>query len=81
MRRDDGSIQWIRHDLPDELIGHGIGAGDIDKDGVVHFSDFLILSTNFGLEDATWQDGDLSGDGIVSLTDFLLLSSNFTETA
>ena len=25
--------QWQRHNLPDELIGHGIGAGDINGDG------------------------------------------------
>ncbi len=24
---------WIRHDLPDELIAHGIGCGDINGDG------------------------------------------------
>ncbi|MBX3423513.1 MAG: alpha/beta fold hydrolase [Pirellulaceae bacterium] len=26
-------VRWLRHDLPEQLIGHGIGAGDIDGDG------------------------------------------------
>jgi dienelactone hydrolase len=26
-------VRWLRHDLPAELIGHGIGAGDINGDG------------------------------------------------
>lgn len=25
--------EWIRHDLPDELIGHGLGFGDVNGDG------------------------------------------------
>lgn len=30
---DDSQVQWLRHDLPIELAGHGIGAGDINGDG------------------------------------------------
>ncbi|MBN1844939.1 MAG: HEAT repeat domain-containing protein [Sedimentisphaerales bacterium] len=26
-------VKWIRHDLPKEATGHGIGAGDVDGDG------------------------------------------------
>lgn len=28
-----GDATWLRHDLPSELIGHGIGCGDINGDG------------------------------------------------
>ena len=28
-----GQIMWLRHNLPEQLIGHGIGAGDINGDG------------------------------------------------
>ncbi len=28
-----GAVRWSRHELPPELIGHGIGAGDINGDG------------------------------------------------
>ncbi len=24
---------WVRHDLPEEVVGHGLGAGDLDGDG------------------------------------------------
>ena len=27
------SVRWTKHDLPQELIGHGIGSGDINGDG------------------------------------------------
>ncbi|MEZ6136034.1 MAG: VCBS repeat-containing protein [Pirellulaceae bacterium] len=30
---ENGAVRWLRHDLPKELIGHGIGASDIDGDG------------------------------------------------
>ncbi|MDX1966125.1 MAG: FG-GAP-like repeat-containing protein [Planctomycetaceae bacterium] len=32
---DDGraAVSWIRHDLPREVAGHGVGSGDINGDG------------------------------------------------
>ena len=32
-RDEQGHPRWRKHDLPDELIGHGIGAGDLNGDG------------------------------------------------
>ncbi|OYW11161.1 MAG: hypothetical protein B7Z55_19725, partial [Planctomycetales bacterium 12-60-4] len=32
--KGDG-VQWIRHELPQELMGHGVGSGDINGDGRV----------------------------------------------
>ncbi len=32
-RNSDGEPKWLRHDLPQELIGHGVGAGDLNGDG------------------------------------------------
>lgn len=29
----DGSFVWVRHDLPAEIAGHGIGFGDVNGDG------------------------------------------------
>lgn len=51
--------------------------GDVDLDGKIGFADFLLLSANFGEQDAGWQDGDVDGDGIVGFADFLLLSAVF----
>jgi|GEM_PF-6232004 len=65
-----GQELW-RADHVDRLIG------DIDGDGEVAFSDFLILSTSFGQEDVDEEAGDLDGDRDVDFADFLLLSTNF----
>jgi len=46
-------------------------------DGLVDFSDFLTLSSRFGLADASWSDGDFNADGQVGFADFLLLSGEF----
>ena len=51
--------------------------GDIDGDGTVGFSDFLILARDFGSEEATAAIADLDCDGVVGFTDFLILSENF----
>ena len=54
--------------------------GDADFDGEVQFSDFLILSGNFGQSDATWSRGDFDSNGLVGFPDFLILSGNFGES-
>jgi len=75
----DHSVSPIKEclGLPPELCL----PGDLDGSGGVDFSDFLLLSENFGLEDAELQDGDLDGDQVVSFADFLILASSFGETA
>ena len=51
--------------------------GDLDLNGKVEFADFLKLSKNYGLTDATYSQGDLDGDGSIGFADFLVLSANF----
>ena len=66
------------------FIGDGepVGpVGDIDGDGEVAFSDFLILSDAFGTMVEPGTSGDLDGDGSVAFADFLLFSDNFGATA
>jgi|GEM_PF-1495141 len=60
-----------------------IFAGDTNFDGVVDFTDFLVVSFNFGKNDRIylWEDGDSNGDGIVDFVDFLALSENFRVNA
>ena len=51
--------------------------GDIDRDGIVNFADFLILSSNFGKSEVGEQEGDLNEDGIIDFADFVILNANF----
>jgi hypothetical protein len=51
--------------------------GDLNVDGTVGFSDFLILSSNFGHDVDSHLEGDLDCDGTVGFGDFLELSANF----
>jgi len=50
--------------------------GDIDGDGMAGFSDFLVLSDNFGMNVEPGTNGDLDGNGMVAFPDFLILSQN-----
>lgn len=58
----------------------GAPVGDVDLDGVVGFSDFVQLSSNF-FEEGNYSAGDLDCDGSVQFGDFVILSSRFGDTA
>jgi len=52
--------------------------GDIDLNGQVNFTDFLLLSENFGTKSENGNaQGDIDNDGIVAFEDFLILAENF----
>ena len=59
----------------DEVIG------DLDNNGSVDATDFLILSRHFGSSDATEREGDIDQSGTVDVRDFLLLSMNFSSSS
>ena len=50
---------------------------DLDGDGQVSISDFILLSTNFGKSDASYSDGDVNGDGEVGIADFIEMAASF----
>ncbi len=68
-------------DLASFLEQTGTVTADFNLDGEVAFSDFLVLSTNFGGTDLTWSQGDVDCNGAVQFADFLTLSANFGATA
>lgn len=72
----DGDVN--RTDL-EVLVQDYVGTriGDLNLDRRVDFTDFLLLSANFGSLEADWSSGDLTGDGLVGFDDFALLSANF----
>lgn len=69
--------------ISDVLTATSIIPGDLDLDGEVQFTDFLILSQNFGLQsaDLVYTDGDIDLSATVDFTDFLILSENFGTSA
>jgi len=53
---------------------------DLNCNGTVDFSDFLILSRNFGNDAATQAQGDMDGNGKVEFADFLVFADDFGKT-
>jgi hypothetical protein len=62
-------------------IAAGRFPGDLDGDGAVGFSDFLVLSDNFGDSGVGYAGGDIDCNGTVAFADFLVLSNNFGQSA
>lgn len=74
---EEGSIELNSFTVRGFVCGvQGRLPGDIDADGEVGFTDFLILSKNFG-EVGSFEQGDLDCSGEVDFPDFLILSRNF----
>jgi len=59
----------------------GLVRGDLNANSEVDFTDFLVLSTNFGMEGVGYVGGDLDCDGTVAFADFLGLSTNFGRSS
>ena len=51
--------------------------GDVDLDGLVASTDYNAILFNWGMSNATWEDGDLSGDGFVGMDDYAILLNNW----
>jgi hypothetical protein len=63
--------------LPDRILGTVAVTGDANLDGEVNFRDFMILTNNYGSDDASWRRGNFDGDAAVNFGDFLDLTRNF----
>ncbi len=60
------------------LFDTGTMEGDFDLNGKVEFTDFLVLSDQFGAT-GSWESGDTNGNREIEFIDFLTLSGNFGE--
>ena len=79
----DGLVDLEDHRFWVEDV-RGTFFGDVDLDGEVRFSDFLIHSSRFGqfpAEGGRWALGDFNCDSIVDFADFLLISQNFGRSS
>ncbi len=63
------------------VVPDGVIPGDLNSDGEVAFTDFLVFSANFGATDVGYAQGDINCDGEVAFTDFLVFSANFGQTS
>lgn len=64
-----------------DAAGESVLAADVNGNGIVDFTDFLVLAGNFGQDVSRGrEDGDIDGDGIVSLADFQILARDFGRT-
>gem|GEM_PF-5617172 len=70
----DGNVDLA--DVNEFAFDNGGLPADMDFNGAVEFSDFLVLSGNFG-QPGTYEEGDVSCNGLVDFADFLLLSTFF----
>jgi ELWxxDGT repeat protein len=68
---DEQDVDW----LVEEILK--TRRGDLNLDRKVDFADFLMLSANFGMTNATWAMGDIDGDGAVLENDFAILRDAF----
>lgn len=53
---------------------------DINGDGTVNLTDFLIIKTHWLQTGVTYEEGDINGDGTVNLTDFLILKNEWLQS-
>ena len=73
----DGDLDVFVNDVV--LQNRNAFAADVNSDFAVDFSDFLVISANFGTtEDAAFADGDVDEDGDVDFADFLILADEFS---
>ncbi len=79
-----GTVEYILN-LEPEMTCEDIAAsrigGDIDGDGMVQFSDFVILAENFTQSVSGYEQGDIDCDGMVQFSDFVILAENFGQSA
>jgi hypothetical protein len=64
---------------PDTLRIHRGFLGDANDDGIVNFSDFIILSQNFG-QPGGWDKANFLGTATVDFSNFIVLSQHFGQT-
>ena len=78
-----GDLACVSSVLERDIVLDALGSqpGDLDGNGAIDFADFLIVSTNYGADDATYVEGNVDLDGGVGFADFLILSENLTVAA
>lgn len=53
-----------------------IYSGDVNQDGLIELTDFLLVDASIQNFDGGYVVNDLNGDGLVDLSDFLIVDAN-----
>jgi T5SS/PEP-CTERM-associated repeat protein len=64
----------------DSILVFSALLGDANVDGTVNFSDFVILSQNFG-NPGTWHKANFNSSATIDFNDFVILSQHFGQTS
>lgn len=59
------------------VINFNILNGDATRDGLVDFSDLLILAQNYGQSGRSWSFADFDYNGVVDFGDLLILAQHY----
>ncbi|MFT3787161.1 MAG: endonuclease [Tepidisphaeraceae bacterium] len=59
------------------LTGRVALGGDVNLDGVVNFSDLLMLASNYNAGATTWSGGDFNRDNATNFSDLLVMAANY----
>ncbi|MCK4850908.1 MAG: PEP-CTERM sorting domain-containing protein, partial [Phycisphaerae bacterium] len=57
-----------------------VGPGDVNGDGFVGQADLSIIISNWGLDNASYEQGDVSGDGVVEGADYSQVMSYWGQS-
>ncbi len=63
------------------MVWHPAIPGDATLDGVVDANDMTIVLSNYGMSNASWEQGDFTGSGTVDINDFTLVMCSFGRSA
>jgi hypothetical protein len=59
-----------------DQIGWAIFSGDVNNDGSIDISDYLIMDPKIQDGEGGYNNADITGDGAVDITDYLMLDIN-----
>jgi hypothetical protein len=76
---ENNIVYTLDTSTPNHVNLHKGFLGDANDDGTVNFSDFIILSQNFG-QSGNWNAANFNNDALVDFTDFVMLSQTFGQS-
>jgi len=78
----DGNVDTGTAAAPNQILVKFTLTGDANLDGMVNFSDLLVVAQHFDTSGNDWAEGNFTYDpnGVVSFADLLLVDQNFNKS-